>query len=107
MKLYTLTLLALPLLALSLAGCFVPGDGVHITDDPCVSACEERRDCFAGEVDCAALCDAQADRGCEDTYVDALECQNEGEDICTDEGACEPEQAAYVACLGGSTSESR
>jgi hypothetical protein len=70
-----------------------------ITDDPCVAACDDHSECYPGGVDCEALCDDQADRGCDEEYTDLVECLNEQDDICSDDGACNPERDAFEACL--------
>jgi hypothetical protein len=89
-------------LALHLGGCVidpVDGDDMHITDDSCVAACEERADCFLAAVDCDDICDQEANRGCDDEYTAAMECLNERADSCQPTDACDDEQRAFVDCI--------
>jgi hypothetical protein len=100
MKKITLATL-LAALTLNLGGCFVGGDddGIVITDDPCFNACEDRQDCYGGEVDCEGLCDGMANDGCDDEYTDVVECLNDANDTCSAAPECDDEQQAFEDCL--------
>ncbi len=90
--------------ASSMIGCVVVpdiGEDIEITDDECLDACNDQRDaCAADYLDCELLCDANRERGCEDLYLEAMDCQAETADRCVvDE--CEAVGDEWAACYIG------
>jgi hypothetical protein len=105
MKLTSLFAVVANLVVASLmVGCVVvpsAGEDIEITDDECLNTCNEQRDaCDADYMDCEALCDANRERGCEDLYLEAMDCQAESADRCVvDE--CEAVGDEWATCYVG------
>ncbi len=102
MKLVAALSLTLSLSTSLLAGCLVVpgGEGLEITDDACVNACNDQDDACDAGLDCELLCDEIRDRDCEDLYLEALECLADSADQCRSD-ECDAEMNAFGECYVG------
>lgn len=85
--------------ALLLPACVVDEEALF---DDCVSVCRDHERCDGLNVDCQQLCDTAVEQGCDDAFVDVLECEADQPDTCEHPGGspdCEVEREAYLACL--------
>ena len=86
--------------AVVLSGCVIAEgeEGLLITDDPCISACEGHADTCGVDFDCEAVCDMVSEERCEDEYVDHKSCLDDA-GVCGDPNVCVEQGDALSACL--------
>lgn len=76
-------------------------DEITITDDSCVSTCEQRNDScnLDFEVNCQGICDYIEEIDCDEELDDYNACVADTGDICAqDVPSCQREYDAFVAC---------